>query len=309
MKDRFIRAYRAFNAPIPKMETRNQYESWWSKPGPELNDSWIEKFCAFHQIPPLQFISCYKNRETIQKSKHLKTVFFSGEHLQDRFKEYDDHMIGQVDYSIGFDKLEHPNYLRFPLWLLYFTAPNTKNPGKDFVAAFSRKWTSDRPFFCSQISSHDERGNGRGLRTSCSSALAEIGEVLNVGRLLNNSKILQEKYHNNPHYFLRDCRFNICLENSYAPGYVTEKIFRPLLCGAIPIYWGDPNPESNIINPNSFLRYDSENPESLIKAVGDLEENEGLRSDFIHQNKIQEGAADWINEIHHTLADELRNLQ
>ena len=132
-------------------------------------------------------------------------------------------MIGEVDFSMGFEELEHPKYLRFPLWLLYFTAPNTKDPGKEFVAKFSRKWTGDRPFFCSQIASHDERGNGRGLRTSCTTSLSEIGEVLNTGKLLNNSKILQDKYHNDPSYFLRNCRFNICLENSSALGYVTEK--------------------------------------------------------------------------------------
>lgn len=308
MWNRLRAGYRAFQSPIAQVNTRNQYESWWFKHGPKLNNSWLERFCEFHKIPPLQFISCFNKRESIHLSKNLKNVFFAPENLNDRFQTFEDFMIGEVDFSMGFEELEHPKYLRFPLWLLYFTAPNTKDPGKEFVAKFSRKWTSDRPFFCSQIASHDEKGNGRGLRTSCTTSLSEIGEVLNTGKLLNNSKILQDKYHNNPSYFLRDCRFNICLENSSAPGYVTEKIFRPLLSGAIPIYWGDPNPAPNIIKPNSFLRYDPDNPEALIDAVRDLEENEGLRSDFIHQNKIQEGAADWINEIHQTLANELRSL-
>ena len=137
MWNRLRAGYRAFQSPIAQANTRNQYESWWFKHGPKLNNSWLERFCEFHKIPPLQFISCFNKRESIHLSKNLKNVFFAPENLNDRFKTFEDFMIGEVDFSMGFEELEHPKYLRFPLWLLYFTAPNTKDPGKEFVAKFS----------------------------------------------------------------------------------------------------------------------------------------------------------------------------
>lgn len=300
--------YRAFKAPIPQINTRNEYESWWFKPGPKLNNTWLERFCRFHSIQPIQFVSCFAKRENIQLSKRLRKVFFAPENLTDRFQEFDDFMFGDVDLSIGFEYRNHPDYIRFPLWLLYFTTPDIKNPGEEFVFKFSREWDIDRPIFCSQIASHDERGNGRGLRTKCSNSLGEIGHVLNVGRLLNNSNILKEKYVDNTSFFLRDCRFNICLENSSSPGYVTEKIFRPLQSGAIPIYWGDSNPEVDVITPNSYLRFDPNNPEKLVREVADLEKNKNLRADFIKQPRIQSGAAEWINSAHDELAQALKRL-
>ena len=41
--------------------------------------------------------------------------------------------------------------------------------------------------------------------------------------------------------FLRRHRFNIAVENSRSPGYITEKLIDPLLAGSIPIYWGAPD--------------------------------------------------------------------
>ena len=45
--------------------------------------------------------------------------------------------------------------------------------------------------------------------------------------------------------------FSLCTENSYHPGYVTEKLVDAYLSGTIPIYWGCIDP--NIYNHNSFI--------------------------------------------------------
>jgi len=75
MWNRLRAGYRAFQSPIAQVNTRNQYESWWFKHGPKLNNSWLERFCEFHKIPPLQFISCFNKRESIHLSKTSKTFF------------------------------------------------------------------------------------------------------------------------------------------------------------------------------------------------------------------------------------------
>ncbi len=47
-------------------------------------------------------------------------------------------------------------------------------------------------------------------------------------------------------------RFCLALENSIAPGYVTEKIFDALLAGAVPIYLGAAN-VGDFVPPNSYI--------------------------------------------------------
>ena len=36
-------------------------------------------------------------------------------------------------------------------------------------------------------------------------------------------------------------KFTLAFENSRAAGYVTEKLFQPLIAGSLPIYWGAPD--------------------------------------------------------------------
>jgi len=285
----------------------NQYDSWWFNSPAKMQNSWIEQFCIHHSVPASQWISVFGERSNIKLSSEKRKVFFTPENLSDRFREFGDHLLDQVDCAIGFENLNHPKYIRFPLWLMYFTQPNSENPGEDFRQRFSRTWSVDRPIFCSQIASHDERGNGKGLRTMCSSTLDKIEPVFNEGRLLNNSSLLKNTYHNDPSFYLRDCRFNICLENSAGSGYITEKIFRPLQTGAIPIYWGDSAPEPDVINPGSYLLLDPKNPDDIYKEVRKLEKNARLRHSIINNPKITKQTSDWINNKHEMLVKLLKS--
>ncbi len=53
---------------------------------------------------------------------------------------------------------------------------------------------------------------------------------------------------------LSRARFAICFENMRSPGYVSEKLFDCLACGAIPIYDGDPDIAA-IVPIDSFVDY------------------------------------------------------
>lgn len=59
-------------------------------------------------------------------------------------------------------------------------------------------------------------------------------------------------------------RFYLAFENSRSESYVTEKLWQPLLMGAIPIYWGAPNVNDFLPHPNAIIR------------VSDFESIEGL---------------------------------
>ena len=51
----------------------------------------------------------------------------------------------------------------------------------------------------------------------------------------------------------REYLFNIAMENSIVPGYITEKIGNAFAAGAIPIYWGDADTVCSFFNKDAFL--------------------------------------------------------
>jgi GR25 family glycosyltransferase involved in LPS biosynthesis len=72
------------------------------------------------------------------------------------------------------------------------------------------------------------------------------------------------------HLFLEKHKYNICFENSQAPGYVTEKLLHAKMAGCIPIYWGD-NACIEDFDPRGFLNFsDYTSIQEIIKKVDSL---------------------------------------
>lgn len=271
--------------------THHHYHNWWKQ---ENENAWLEQFSRKRNIPPLHFSSVFGDRNSlIFSGRH---VFYSCENVQDRFKDYSDHLKGVADLRIGFDYIEDSDYLRFPLWLMYYTDPDSHSPGKDFVKLMNREWRGPRPIPCSLIARHDDRGNGAGLRAKAGRSLEAITPVQYAGKFNNNSKALKRTYDNHTNYYLRDCQFNICLENSNHPGYVTEKVWRPILNGAIPIYWGsDLMPEPDVLSSQAFIPFNPESPEECAKQVEQLLRNQNHLEQFVNQDRTTTNAAEWID--------------
>ena len=59
-------------------------------------------------------------------------------------------------------------------------------------------------------------------------------------------------------------RFSVIIENSKSDGYFTEKLIDAILCGSIPIYWGDPS-VGKYFNLNGFIQ--CQNLEDLKLAI------------------------------------------
>lgn len=80
--------------------------------------------------------------------------------------------------------------------------------------------------------------------------------------------------------FLSQFTFNLCFENSQAPGYLTEKPFDALISGAVPIYEGDPGVSQWI------------DPTALIQCSG---LNAGEIADYLRQAE-QDGTVERVHE-------------
>ena len=77
-------------------------------------------------------------------------------------------------------------------------------------------------------------------------------------------------------------KFIICYENSYANGYITEKIFNCFFGKTIPIYKGSPLINKYIYN-KSYLDGNSKN---LIDDIIKIKDNENLFNEYINAQKI-----------------------
>ena len=97
--------------------------------------------------------------------------------------------------------------------------------------------------------------------------------------------------------FLKNYKFVISFENSVYPGYLTEKIAEPWICGCIPIYWGDPLVK-NEVNSRCFINlndYDSFNQavEHIYSLLGSRDKiAEYLNAPFYEDNTIPRELSD-----------------
>jgi len=96
-------------------------------------------------------------------------------------------------------------------------------------------------------------------------------------------------------------RYNLCLENTAADYYCTEKIWHAIQAGTLPIYWGANTTIYDIFPRNSFIDLaDFDSPESLIEYLHQLPEDEYLG----RINRCREVFNRCITERRNTLADD-----
>ena len=289
---------------------RNTYCNWWTNDPARIRGTWFEQLSKEHQLPPINFISCYGSRDSIRLSTKHKNVFWTGENISDPTMgrlQFTDHLVDLVDLSLGFEPKNAPNYIRFPVWYLNYTRGHDRKNSHRFSTKLSMKHTHERAIPCSLVARHDRRGNGAGLRQLAVDELTPVfGQVSCDGKFLNNSNILHEQYKNSLSDYLRDCKFNICFENSSGPGYTTEKLFHALAAGCVPIYWsGDVIPEPGLLEPDCYITFDPENPSTAIREIEKLHRSPHLFNDFNNQRKIVPGAESKIDDTYQSIIEVL----
>ena len=287
---------------------RNTYSNWWTHDVARIKNTWFEQLSVEHQLPSINFISCYGSRDAIHLSKRRKNVFWTGENISDPTMgrtEFSDHLVELVDLSLGFEHNSASNYVRFPVWYMNYTRGHDRQNSHRFATKMSLKHANDRTIPCSLVARHDSRGNGAGLRQLAIDKLTPIfGQVTCDGHFLNNSNLLHQQFNNHLGDYLRNCKFNICFENSSGPGYTTEKLFHALAAGCVPIYWsGEFMPEPDLIEPDSYIIFDPENVDQSLQKIERLHLNNRLYRDFINQRKIKPGAVSIIDKTYNSILE------
>lgn len=272
-------------------------------PSQASKDLWLYQFIdsrfgdVLNKDNTLLLASLFGPKSHIQQSPSMTKVFFSGENLE-RFPRYRDYCADMADVSVGFDEIDRPGHVRFPLWLMFLFQPDS-----DYAAISARmeeinqhikNGLHDKQRFCSLICSHDKNGNRKKLFR----LISKVDKVDSAGKFMNNTDLLKRAYNDNKVDFLRQYKFNICPENTNRKGYTTEKLFEAIMCGCIPIYWGDNNhPEPHILNQDAILFYDKKNPGELLDQVRTLHHDPAAYLDFVSQERFMPNATDYIYEM------------
>lgn len=304
------------------------YVNWFF--GGRTNSYWFENFIK-NNFPncnkSIRFYSVFGKRKYVEENFKGIKIFFTPENLEkpiEGFKinaentgygkffrkiygDYNDFVLENMDLSIGFSELNKKNYMRFPLWIVIFFAPELSlEKIKGTIDNMNRAKNLLNAKDAVVIARHDVFG----LRHKICNDIKYDLNISYAGKWNNTTDDLWQVYNNNKIEYMRNFRFNICAENINAPNYVTEKLFDAFLAGVIPIYYGANNiPEINVINQDRIIFWDfnGDNEENL-KLIRQLKSNEDLYNKFINQPKLLNYAVEYVYEKMEELKNRMKEL-
>jgi alpha(1,3/1,4) fucosyltransferase len=209
--------------------------------------------------PDILFYSVYGN-------KHCKytctKIFFTAENLRPDFNA--------CDFAFTFDHHDNKRNYRLPLYAFYDDV--TKLIKRNINA---RETLAKKTKFCCFVVSNPSCE----IRNNFYTSFSKHKHIDSAGQLYNNMNGLVE----NKREFIKDYKFVIAFENSSYPGYVTEKIFEPLLENCIPIYWGNPLIGKDF-NTRSFINcHDFASFEDVIKHVIEINADDEKYMQYLNE--------------------------
>lgn len=185
------------------------------------------------QEADINFYSCYGNISYCNNS--ATKVIFLGENVRPSYQLF--------DYSLGFDRFEAgTKNIYLPLWNLEIDFFNHNYPDRVPIAV-------DKLIYPFKVN-HDDRqdsivfigNNAEPFREHVLNLLQSSG--IKVDRFGSQTKPVTDKNH-----LISNYNLSLCFENSYHPGYVTEKLIHSLVAGCKSLYFGGTIDESFANHP------------------------------------------------------------
>lgn len=213
--------------------------------------------------PDFLFYSCFGNNYKVHHN--CVKIFYTGENVSPNFND--------CDYAIGFD------YMTFEeRYLRYEPAYSHINYCMELRKKTEASLTQRK--FCNFIYSNEDEGEGTLLRNDFCQKLANYKRVDCPGKVLNNMKSAIEPRNGNWTQskldFIKHYKFSIAFENTFANGYITEKIMHPFMTNSIPIYFGDPE-VLRMFNQKAFVNVRSFNGfDEVIETIKELDNHDEL---------------------------------
>lgn len=220
----------------------------------------------------------------LPKSDAVK-IFFTGEAVKVRNPD-------NYDLAIGFDYIDHPNYMRIPLYYMYplYDAHNIRtnysrgacNPHKPYFACF---------LYSNGGKSNPKRFDGAIARNELFEKLSNYKRVESGGRYKNNIGYIVAR--DNTMEWMSSCKFVISYENQTYDGYITEKPFLAYFAGAVPLYYGDKHAMQDI-NTNAVIsQKDFAGQDEMIDYIKKVDNDDELYCKIWNEKIITDPSKDY----------------
>lgn len=197
-------------------------------------------------------------------------IWYSGENLRPPSRDY--------DLAISFDRTDLgrnvPN-VYLPYWM--YNVNWNMGPRSDIREYFPTPEELTLPY---SISEPREKfccaffNNSEPTRISLLNTLGKIEGVDTFGQLFNRPIKAKNDV-------AREYVFMLTPENSYYPGYITEKVFEARNVGCIPIWWG--NNELRELNPKAIVDATQLNTVDLLAEVKKIYSSRQLQQEMLSE--------------------------
>ncbi|MFC4211323.1 glycosyltransferase family 10 domain-containing protein [Pedobacter lithocola] len=209
--------------------------------------------------PDLLFYSVFGN---CHREYNCTKILFIGENQRPDFS--------QCDFSFSFDYINDDRNYRLPLYAIYDDVKKLIGTKHDIKKILELK----KKFCCFLVSNP-----GCEIRNQFFKDLSKFKKVDSGGLLYNNIGGSIE----NKRKFIKEYKFVISFENTSYPGYVTEKIFEPLLENCVPIYWGTELVNRDF-NTKRFINcHDFDNFNDVINHILLVDANDDLYVKYLNE--------------------------
>jgi alpha(1,3/1,4) fucosyltransferase len=241
----------------------------------------------------------------LKKLKAKVKIFFYGENLE-RYEPYNNIELlkSTFDLIVGFKYTDVENkIIRLPLWLMYYNYYNMNDTNNNIITYLENKYKINSKInksnFCSLIARHDRGGQ----RTLLLREMDKYGKVMCPSGFNHNCSSIRQGNESKID-FVKQCKYNICPENSKYEGYFTEKIFQAFECGCIPIYWAIDEPEKEILNKNKYCFVTNINDKNEVsEKIKDVIENP---EKYLEGNIFNKDAYDTLDKYYNTFISEIK---
>ncbi|NJN71001.1 MAG: hypothetical protein HC801_12495 [Nitrospira sp.] len=182
------------------------------------------------------------------RSTERFNVLFSGECLRsicwrdDHFEWEDGRGTGSAEWFVGIPRVSHHQALWQPLF--YFFWADYRDETNVSVKSLTQ---NHKEYGVSVLMNNHSWGSLARRRFDIAHALSHFVPVhANSAMQAGAPADSQVTYHDVPAGFGNKLSFvsrfthHLCFENETFPGYLTEKLFDPLIVGSVPLYAGDP---------------------------------------------------------------------
>lgn len=186
-------------------------------------------------------------------------VFYSGENTQP-----------EDGYSIDMNRdIEEDNHLYFPLFALNEHYDYRSIDGLQYDDSLCNRK------LCSAVISN--------VINPYRNRISQQDWIDGAGELFGNK--IDDKLE-----YIKDYKFNLCMENSDSHGYVTEKIVDAYKSKTVPIYWGNTVPPEDF-NQASYIYLSDYSIEELFKYISDIKDEDYMK--ILRANKFSSTILDY----------------